>query len=106
MLLSPSSHLRPIGARREIHLSETKFLTTKEIGVSIEKIIKEANDYLFIISPYLRIDGNIRRYLTDASALEGVNIHLVYRKDKEKKGELGSEEKRERESQGGNEGVA
>ena len=44
-------------------MSEVKFLTTKEISVSIHNIIKEAKKDLYIISPYLRPDGNVKKLL-------------------------------------------
>ncbi len=64
-------------------MSDIKFLTTNDILAGIERIIGESKKYLYIISPYLQIEGNIKRRLEDESALKGVDVHLVYRKDKE-----------------------
>ena len=67
-------------------MSEVKFLTTKEVSVSIHNIIKEAKKDLYIISPYLRPDSNVEKLLSDESALKDVDVHVVYRKDKERYG--------------------
>ena len=68
-------------------MSEVKFLPTKEISASIDKIIKEAKKHLYIISPYLRPDGNVKKLLSDESALKDIDVNVVYRKDKERSGE-------------------
>jgi len=56
-----------------------KFITTKSISSSIDTIITEAEDELFIISPYLRLS---KYYLDrlELTAKKGVNITFIYGK--------------------------
>ena len=62
-------------------MSETKVLSSvKEMGACIERIIKEADEYLYIISPYVKIDKQIRRLLTDKHNSNGLSINFIFGK--------------------------
>ena len=61
-------------------MSKTELVTSaREMGVCIERMIQEAEEFICIVSPYLKMDGNIRRLLEDKSSLTDVRIHLIYR---------------------------
>lgn len=57
-----------------------KFLTTKGIASSIEDIIKNAKEYVFIISPYVKIDESYIERLFEAEN-NGVNLTLIFGKE-------------------------
>lgn len=57
-----------------------KFLTTTGISSKIEKIIKEANKKIVLVSPYLKLSKNLYERLLDASDL-GKQVILVYREN-------------------------
>ena len=40
-----------------------KFLTTTAVSYHIENIINQAEDWLVIISPYLRVNSRIQTYI-------------------------------------------
>ncbi len=40
-----------------------KFLTTVAVSYHLEKIINEAEDWLVIISPYIRVNSRIQNYI-------------------------------------------
>jgi len=42
-----------------------KFITTTEISYSIEKMIKGANDFIFIVSPYLKIHQRLKAVIEE-----------------------------------------
>ena len=75
-------------------MSEIKVVTSvKEMGYLIERIIEGAEQYLHIISPYVKLDNQIRALLADKHVLNGLEIHLTYGKnslDTETKGQLDS----------------
>ncbi len=56
------------------------FLTTKGIAASIEKIIRNANDFIVIISPYVKIDKTYIDRLLEAEQ-KNVEIILVFGKE-------------------------
>lgn len=57
-----------------------EFLTTKGIAASIEEIIKKATDFLFIISPYVKIDKSYIERLHEAERNK-VRIYLIFGKE-------------------------
>ena len=54
--------------------------SVKKMGSRIEDIIKEAEEYLCIISPYVKIDREIRALLAEKSHASSLNIRFVYGK--------------------------
>ena len=55
-----------------------KFLTTTGVSHQLEEIIKNANDRLILISPYLRMNRRIKDLLVDQDRMKR-DIRLVYR---------------------------
>ena len=55
------------------------FLTTKGISLYMQEIIKKAKKRLVLISPYIKIDQDLKEHLQD-KAKANVDIHLVYGK--------------------------
>ena len=58
-----------------------KFLDTTGVSYHLEQIIKNANEKLILISPYLRINDRIKEQLEDKNRLKMVDIRLVYGKN-------------------------
>lgn len=56
-----------------------EFLTTRNIGSTLENIIKDCNKHLFLITPYLKFSKTLYDRI---KALEnkGINIYIVYGK--------------------------
>lgn len=59
-----------------------EFLTTKGIAASIEKIIRNSNEYINIITPYVKIDETYIERLLDAEK-NNVKITLIFKDMKE-----------------------
>ena len=55
-----------------------EFLTTKGIAASIEKIIRDANEFVIIVSPYLQIDQTYIDRLVQAEK-ENVRVSIIYK---------------------------
>ncbi len=55
-----------------------KFLNTTGISYELERIIKEANKEVTLISPYLKVNQRIRELLEDQDRMK-IDIRLVYR---------------------------
>ena len=55
-----------------------KFLTTTRISAELEDIIKNADDYLYLISPFLKVSKRLKELLESKS--RSVNIHVIYGK--------------------------
>ena len=53
-----------------------------EIRSNIQRIIKDANECLYLISPYIKIDNEMKMLLEGKGSFEGINIKLVYGKKK------------------------
>lgn len=60
-----------------------KFLTTKGIAASIEDIIKNSKEYIYIISPYVKIDDSYIERLYEAEK-NGIDISLIFGKEEMK----------------------
>lgn len=56
-----------------------KFLNTSATTFYLEELIKKAQERLFIISPYLRINDRIKELLTDKDRMK-IEVRLVYGK--------------------------
>ena len=62
-------------------MSDLEVLTSvKQMGSRIEDIIKEAKEYLYIISPYIKIDREIKSLLEDKSNDNELTLYFVYGK--------------------------
>ena len=62
-------------------MSDLEVLTSvKQMGSRIEDIIKEAKEYLYIISPYVKIDREIKSLLEDKSNDNELTLYFVYGK--------------------------
>lgn len=57
-----------------------EFLTTTGISADIERIIKEANDRLVLVSPYLKINENLKLLLADKNNFK-IDIRVIYGKN-------------------------
>lgn len=66
-----------------------EFLTTHGTSYNIEKIIIEAQKYLFLVSPFLKLSKTFHERLKDASK-RGVSIKIIYGKDELKPNERNS----------------
>lgn len=51
----------------------------------IQRIIREANECLYIISPYIKFDNEMKMLLASKGDSDGVEICFVYRKNQKKK---------------------
>lgn len=58
-----------------------KFLTTTEITSELEKIIRDANEQLIIMSPYLKVNQRLKDLLEDKNRFKDVDIRVVYGKN-------------------------
>jgi len=56
-----------------------KFLNTSAINYFLEELIKETNDKLILISPYLKVNNRIKELLQDKNRLK-IDIRIVYGK--------------------------
>lgn len=57
-----------------------EFLTRRDVSARLEKIIRNAEKELILISPYVKIDRHTRGDLDDLLARRGrIKIHLIYR---------------------------
>ena len=61
-----------------------QFLNTKDVSSCLEDIIRDASEYLVIISPYLKINDRIKKLLE----IKDIEIDVLYRKDKDSKLDL------------------
>ena len=57
-----------------------EFLTTKGIAASIEKIIRDAKEYIVIISPYVKVDSTYLERLYEAEQRH-IKIYLIFGKE-------------------------
>ncbi|MFW6016439.1 MAG: phospholipase D-like domain-containing protein [bacterium] len=57
-----------------------EFLTTVGTSYHIENIIKSANEFLILVSPYLKINDVLLERLIDTDS-KGVNITIIYGKE-------------------------
>ena len=56
-----------------------EFLTTADISARLQKIIKEAEEYLVLISPYLKVNSRVREFLEQKSRSK-THIRIIYGK--------------------------
>lgn len=57
-----------------------RFLTTRQISGEIERIIREANEYITIVSPYVRIAKTYVDRIAERSA-QGLQVNIVFGKE-------------------------
>ena len=57
-----------------------EFLTTTGISYNLEELIKNSDEKLFLVSPYLQIAGSLK-HLIEERDLRKIDIRVVYRKD-------------------------
>ena len=57
-----------------------EFLTTTGISYELEKLIKNSEEKLFLVSPYLQIADSLKHLITERD-LRKIDIRVVYRKD-------------------------
>lgn len=57
-----------------------KFLTTTGVSYNLEEIIKSAEDRLYIISPYLKINERMKELLEDKARMK-IDVRVVYGKN-------------------------
>lgn len=60
------------------------FLNTKDVSSWLEDMIRDASEYLVIISPYLKINDRIKKLL-EVKSSEFIEIDVLYRKDAKSK---------------------
>ena len=60
-------------------LTMAKFLNTSATNYRLEELIKEAREYLYIISPFLRLNDRIKELLTDKDRMK-IEVRIVYGK--------------------------
>ncbi len=60
-----------------------EFLTTAGISYNLEELIKNSDEKLFLVSPYLQIADSLKHRLKERDLQRIVGIHVVYRKDTE-----------------------
>ena len=53
-----------------------EFLTTTKTTAAIEDIIRHADEWILLISPYLKFDENFRRRIESKRGLGKVTSHL------------------------------
>lgn len=56
-----------------------KFLDSDGIKSELSSILKKSNDFIYLVSPYLRINDRYRAILKDMSD-QGMEIHIIYGK--------------------------
>lgn len=56
------------------------FLTTSGISYNLEQLIKNSNEKLFLVSPYLQIASSLK-HLIEERDIRKIDIRVVYRKD-------------------------
>jgi len=61
----------------------TEFLTTTGISYNLEELIKNSEEKLLLVSPYLQIADSLKHLLKERDLQRIVGIHVVYRKDTE-----------------------
>lgn len=59
-----------------------EFLTTTGISYNLEKLIKNSEEKLFLVSPYLQIADSLKHLITERN-LQKIDIRVIYRKDTE-----------------------
>jgi acyl carrier protein len=55
-------------------------LTTKGIGFFIDELFKKSEEYIYIVTPYFKVDAVLEERITDALD-NGIKIILIYGKD-------------------------
>lgn len=57
-----------------------EFLTTAGISYNLEELIKNSEEKLFLVSPYLQIADSLKHLITERN-LQKIDIRVIYRKD-------------------------
>ena len=57
-----------------------EFLTTTGISYNLEELIKNSDEKLILVSPYLQIAGSLKHLIAERD-LQKIDIRVVYRKD-------------------------
>jgi len=57
-----------------------EFLTTTGISYNLEELIKNSDERLILVSPYLQIAGSLKHLIAERD-LQKIDIRVVYRKD-------------------------
>lgn len=57
-----------------------EFLTTTGISYELERLIKNSDEKLFLVSPYLQIADSLKHLITERD-IRKIDIRVVYRKD-------------------------
>ncbi len=57
-----------------------KFLTTTGVSFHLEQLINKANEKLFLISPYLKINDRLKQSLEDKNRMK-IDIRVIYGKN-------------------------
>ena len=60
-----------------------QFLTTGGVNGHIEKIIREADEFLTIISPYLSVNPRIQNYIKTKCWASQPYVQIIYKKEKQ-----------------------
>ena len=58
-----------------------QFLRTSECSGAIDKIVRQAEVFLWLISPYVQINANLMESLRRKNSEGGIDMRLVYRKE-------------------------
>ena len=58
----------------------SEFLTTRGVSDRLEQIIKNANEHLVLISPYLRVDKHLKELIQEKDGEARVDIYVIYGK--------------------------
>lgn len=62
-----------------------QFFTGSELNVQLEKLIANADSFLFIVSPYIKIHGRVREVLDAKSEIEKLKVQVLFGKNENDK---------------------
>jgi len=60
-----------------------QFFTGSELNVQLEKLIANADDFLFLVSPYIKIHGRIKEVLDSKTTTEKLEIWVLFGKNED-----------------------
>ena len=55
--------------------------TTKGIGYFLDELFKKSKEFIYIVTPYIKVDPQLEERITDALD-RGMKITLIYGKDR------------------------
>lgn len=58
----------------------SEFLTTRGVSDRLEQIIRNADEHLILISPYLQIDEDLKELIQEKDRSGRINIYVIYGK--------------------------